>query len=100
MGSKTERKRNEIANHFQDSDLNDNERAIVNVFGKGAKNEVIHIVDAESKKHTIHLKQGNDTSYKLKKNGVAYTVTTNKYGGDERFTNFYTNKKTDRDKQV
>ena len=37
--------------------------------------------------------EGKDSVYKLKKEGITYTVTTSKYGSEERFTNFYTNKK-------
>lgn len=79
MGSRVEKRRAEIAEHFNGQQLSGNSQAIVNAFANGSKNEAIEV----NGKH-IALKQGNENkagvSHSLMRH---YGTSTGRYSADE-----------------
>ena len=79
MGSRVEKRRAEIAEHFNGQQLSGNSLSIVNAFAYGSKNEVIEVNGKR-----IVLKQGNENkagvSHSLMRH---YGTSTGNYSADE-----------------
>ena len=79
MGSRVEKRRAEIAEHFNGQQLSGNSLSIVNAFAYGSKNEVIEVIGKR-----IVLKQGNENkagvSHSLMRH---YGTSTSNYSADE-----------------
>jgi len=137
MGSRVEKRKQEIAAKLEGKEMSDEQQAVVNVFTGRNNNLNLNITDKSGKSRSIVMRQGNEqnagtkhsiyrhygtssngytaeeimlipdiirngerhqvgskVTYQIVENGVKYTVTTEQSKlGNERFTNFFTNKK-------
>ena len=137
MGSRVEKRKQEIAAKLEGKEMSDEQQAVVNVFTGRNNNLTLNITDKSGKSRSIVMRQGNElnagtkhsiyrhygtssnvytaeeimlipniirngerhqvgskVTYQIVENGVKYTVTTEQSKlGNERFTNFFTNKK-------
>lgn len=84
MGSKVERRKKEIAETLQGKELDQKQRAVVDVFTGESDNESFIVTDKAGKERNIKMRQGNELKAGTKHSIYRhYGTTSNGYNADE-----------------